>query len=230
MGATGEGSDLDPTKGEGLYLAVTTGFSKARAEDGRILSSPLTEAVKTIIPVYDTIFGAGMVANLLKKDLTNSSSKVREATEKQVQEEPAAGPVTVDMLIDYEVKKYGVAFLRKDANNGVKNLLWMKRALDFIIGFLENVIFKMKGKTAKECATEVYQCVLKPYHGFMVSNVVSLAFNLCPTREELCKKLGFEDEAIIEDRVHKISEVCRPLLDEMSAMLEKAGCNFPDKV
>ncbi|KEP63309.1 UNVERIFIED_CONTAM: glycolipid transfer protein GLTP [Hammondia hammondi] len=222
-------SDLDPTKGEGLFVTLTSGFSKARSTDGRILCEPLADVAQTIIPVYDTLFGAGMVANVLKKDLKNSSSKLKEAAQREFAAEPNAGPVTVDMLISYEIKKDGVAYLRKDANNGVKNLLWMKRALDFIVGFLENATFKMKDKTAKECATEVYQCVLKPYHGFMVSHIVSLAFNLCPSREDLCKKLDFENDAMIETRVKALSKVCRPLLDEISDMLEKAGCNFPDK-
>ncbi|KYK69245.1 glycolipid transfer protein GLTP, partial [Toxoplasma gondii TgCatPRC2] len=30
-------SDLDPTKGEGLFVTLTSGFSKARSPDGRIL-------------------------------------------------------------------------------------------------------------------------------------------------------------------------------------------------
>ncbi|PHJ26090.1 glycolipid transfer [Cystoisospora suis] len=221
---------LDPTKGEGLYCAVTTGFAKARAPDGRILCVPLAEAAKTIIPVYDTVFGGGMVSNLLKKDLDNSSTKVIQASARDQASIPDSGPITVDMMIACEVKQSGVNALRKDSECGVKNLLWMKRALDFVVGFLENVIFKMKGQSAKECATDVYKRVLKPYHGFMVSNVVTLAFGLCPTREELCKKLGFDDEAVVEDRVKKISEVCRPMLDEISDLLERSGCNFPDKV
>ncbi|CBZ50136.1 hypothetical protein NCLIV_006120 [Neospora caninum Liverpool] len=229
MSTAAAGGDPNPIKGEGLFLALRSGFSKARAPDGGILCEPLADVATTIIPVYDTFFGAGMVANVLKKDLKNSSTKLKEAVERERAAEPDVGPVTVEMMISYEIKKNGVAFLRKDANNGVKNLLWMKRALDFIVGFLENVIFKMKDKTAKECATEVYQCVLKPYHGFMVSNVVSLAFNLCPSREDLCKKLGFEDEASIEAHARELSEVCRPLLDDISDKLEKYGCNFPDK-
>lgn len=90
---------------------------------------------------------------------------------------PDSGPVTVDMMIACEVKQCGVDALRKDSESGVKNLLWMKRALDFVVGFLENVIFKMKDKSAKDCATEVYKRVLKPYHGIFEKNLGPACFS-----------------------------------------------------
>lgn len=72
--------------------------------------------------------------------------------------------VTADELIAWELKELGIPKMRKDQNSGVKGMLWMKRALDFVFTLICNTFGTMKDATVKECALDAYDRVLKPYH------------------------------------------------------------------
>lgn len=66
-------------------------------------------------------------------------------------------------------------------------VLWTKRALDFIMRFLDYGILKHTDQSLSHCASMAYNEVLKPYHGFMVSSIVTLAFKLAPTRKNFIR-------------------------------------------
>eukprot|EP00922_Rhytidocystis_sp_ex-Travisia-forbesii_P041199 GHVS01061511.1.p1 GENE.GHVS01061511.1~~GHVS01061511.1.p1 ORF type:complete len:185 (-),score=6.70 GHVS01061511.1:125-679(-) len=100
----------------------------------------------------------------------------------------------VDEFILHEIQQRGVQDIRKDSTSGVKNLLWMKRALDFIISFLELLMLGDPESSSKVCATKAYDKVLEDYHGnhhvcvragcntftlcWLVSNMVTMSFNV----------------------------------------------------
>lgn len=79
----------------------------------------------------------------------------------------------------------GVENIRGQWGEGVIECLWTKRALDFIIRFLEYGILTSTDRALYDCGMKAYEEVLKPYHGFPVSTVVTLAFNFAPHRETL---------------------------------------------
>eukprot|EP00922_Rhytidocystis_sp_ex-Travisia-forbesii_P041204 GHVS01061520.1.p2 GENE.GHVS01061520.1~~GHVS01061520.1.p2 ORF type:complete len:224 (-),score=35.78 GHVS01061520.1:1404-2075(-) len=218
-------AQLDPGRGEGLYLNVTQAFTKARAEEGgKIRTLELAYAARTIVPVYDTVFGKNLVSSNLKKDIENSSSKVMLAVETHKEERQY-----LEEFIVHEIDQRGVQVIRKDSTSGVKNLLWMKRALDFIMSFLELLMLGDPDISSKVCATQAYDKVLKDYHGWLVSNMVTMSFNLCPTRGNLLDKLGFS-EGDAKDKATSLMACVRPVLDEVHGFLEKHECNFPDKI
>eukprot|EP00922_Rhytidocystis_sp_ex-Travisia-forbesii_P041202 GHVS01061518.1.p1 GENE.GHVS01061518.1~~GHVS01061518.1.p1 ORF type:complete len:243 (-),score=38.49 GHVS01061518.1:564-1292(-) len=217
--------ELDPGRGEGLYRNVTSAFDKAKAQGGKIRTLELAQAARTIVPVYDTVFGKNVVSSNLKKDIENSSGKVMLAVESFKDERQF-----VDEFILHEIQQRGVQDIRKDSTSGVKNLLWMKRALDFIISFLELLMLGDPESSSKACATKAYDKVLKDYHGWLVSNMVTMSFNLCPAREKLLQKLGFSDKVDAHDKASSLMACVRPVLDQVHTFLEKYDCNFPDKI
>eukprot|EP00920_Eleutheroschizon_duboscqi_P037770 GHVT01090436.1.p1 GENE.GHVT01090436.1~~GHVT01090436.1.p1 ORF type:complete len:170 (-),score=41.57 GHVT01090436.1:811-1320(-) len=164
-----------------------------------------------------------MLSNTLKKDIQTSSGGAILAASLH------SSRATVDGLIRHELLDDGVAQVRKNKRSGVVSLLWMKRALHFILTFLEKTILSGAHRSAYENAREAYEFVLKPYHGWLVANVVVVAFNLCPTKEQLCKKLGFHDMEDCRVKVRSLLEVASPIIEEVDALLLQHECNFPDK-
>eukprot|EP00923_Selenidium_pygospionis_P003519 GHVN01005548.1.p2 GENE.GHVN01005548.1~~GHVN01005548.1.p2 ORF type:complete len:223 (-),score=20.16 GHVN01005548.1:1505-2173(-) len=182
------------------------------------------EASLLVVPLYDKIFGPGMVANQLKKDLEGSATGCKTTV--------LSNPMnwkTVDGLIVGEVQKRGYDVVRQDKASGVVKLLWMKRALEFIATFLDNAVLRMPDKSVKDAASDAYNAVLKPYHGMVVAAVVSAAFRLAPGREDLLKSLGFESMEAAKEPVHRFLGVLKPVLASINASLDVNECNFDDK-
>jgi len=213
----------DTTKGEGLYKAIMKRFEDARGPNGKIHTEEIAIAAAGMAPIYDIVFGSGMVSNHLKKDIMNSSGAVKNAWEQNPEQ-----CNTIDMLIIFEKEHATIEKIRKDSKSGVKNLLWMNRALDFMITFLHGVFVKNVDKPAKFSANEAYNAILKPYHGLLVSGIVTLAFNLCPSRDELIRKLGFINDKVEEKVIH-LHSIIKPMCETTIKLLEDEGCNFKDK-
>lgn len=100
-----------------------------------------------------------------QQDIINSSGRMRAAAEKLAAAEGGGLRVTVDLLIEHELRTIGIPKMRKDTKGGVRNLLWMQRALHFVFTLLKNVFEDMKEATPREAALDAYEKVLKPYHG-----------------------------------------------------------------
>ncbi|KAF8822620.1 glycolipid transfer protein GLTP [Cardiosporidium cionae] len=175
-------------EGEALCSGISTAFNCAKdPNSGKIYTNTwdalsllyqatsicdgLVDAAITLLPVYDRIFGQSMVANVLKNDLSNSSSMVRAAYLKDPE-----GKNTIDKLITKELIE-----------------TW-----------------------------EVSRIV--------VSQIVSMAFNLCPSREELERRLGFNDPTAVEGSVRNLLSLIRPVVEDVKEKLIQSDCNFPDKV
>ncbi|CDJ63819.1 glycolipid transfer protein, putative [Eimeria necatrix] len=217
----------EPLKGTALYNAILERFRAVPDAEGRLDCEKLADAALQISAVYELVFGSGFISRHLKQDIANSSGRMREAA-KALRKSRGGSAVTADELIAWELKELGIPKMRKDQNSGVRGMLWMKRALDFVFSLICNTFGTMKDATVKECALDAYDRVLKPYHSFLVSNIVSLAFSLAPSKEEFVRRLGFEmDEA--ENCLGSIQEVVLPVIARLNTLLEEANCNFPDK-
>lgn len=216
-----------PLKGPALHRALLEKFRAVPTAEGGLNCEKLADAALQISAVYDLVFGGGFISRHLKQDIANSSGRMRAAAD-ALQKSRGGGVVCADELINWEIKELGISRMRKDQHSGVRGMLWMKRALDFIFSLICNMFGSMKDASAKECALEAYDRILKPYHSFLVSHIVSLAFNLAPSKEEFISRLGFElDEA--EACVQSIQEDIRPIIKDLGDLLEKMHCNFPDK-
>ncbi|CDI85654.1 glycolipid transfer protein, putative [Eimeria praecox] len=217
----------EPLKGLALYHALLEKFRAVPDAEGRLDCEKLADAAMQISVVYELVFGKGFISRHLKQDIANSSGRMREAAQ-ALSKSRGGGAVTADDLISWELKQLGIPRMRKDQKSGVRGMLWMQRALDFVFTLICNMFGTMKTATAKECALDAYDRILKPYHSFLVSNVVSLAFSLAPSKEEFVSRLGFEmSEA--EKCLPSIQEVILPIISRLRTLLEESQCYFPDK-
>lgn len=190
-----------------------------------------------IAPLYDRIFGVGMVSKHLKDDIVGHATGLITASD------PKPEYAHVDQMVPQMLSEKPLEEIQGQWGEGIVELLWTKRALDFITRLLDYGIIRYLDKTFYECATLAYEEVLKPYHGFLVSGIVTLAFNLAPTRERfleyehLCvvatfflRLLGFERLEDAQEKLRPFIAVIRPVLNHVDGVLDTHGCDFPDRV
>lgn len=182
------------------------------------------EAARKVVPLYDKIFGEGMVSSTLKKDLDGSATGCMTVVLKNPVEYR-----TILGLVEGEVASRGLEVVRKDKNSGVVKLLWMKRALEFIALFLQYSMIDMVDKSTRDAGTAAYDKVLKPYHGTIVSAVVSAAFRLAPNREKLLQALGFDSMEDATVSLRMFLEKLQPVLTSIDGVLAENNCAFTDK-
>eukprot|EP00918_Siedleckia_nematoides_P071873 GHVU01157004.1.p1 GENE.GHVU01157004.1~~GHVU01157004.1.p1 ORF type:complete len:232 (-),score=46.47 GHVU01157004.1:1069-1764(-) len=207
------------------YAVIIEAFKAAETEDGRVLSTKFAEAAKKIVPIYEKIFGNGVVSTLLKRDLEGSADGVVSAVL-----ENTIACEHVDSLVTFEVTNTPDLKTVKDNNAGVVRLLWMKRALDFILAILKKVVVECPEKEIKDCAREAYSETLQQYHGYIVSKVFTMAMSVCPSRPDLLKRLDFHDEATARLHYEAFENAMGPILAKAHKALEDNGCDFPDQV
>jgi hypothetical protein len=185
----------------------------------RIDCAKFVAACKDIAKVYDALF-IGMVANQLKGDINNSSSTVEKAAIKYKTE-------TLEDLIVYELKAHGRHVIRSDKGSGTVGMLWAKRAVSFIVMYLE-LLGTRDDLTAPKCAQLTYETVLMKYHGWFTSKAISAVMNLAPSKQDIFTKLGLHEEP--KKAIAEFVMTLKPIIAEIQRLLDEHDCDFPDKV
>ena len=94
--------------------------------------------------------------------------------------------------------KFDAAGLKKIAGDGKTvscALLWLARALNFIIKMLEELIAN-PGKKLSDCVLAGYEVSLKPHHGMMIRTTFSVGVKAAPYRDAFVAKLGPSEEEV----------------------------------
>eukprot|EP01137_Pigoraptor_chileana_P014633 Opistho-2@69504 len=145
-----------------FFSSVPNKFADVPIEaDGSIHTEKFLKACSEIIPFFDvlgsTAFGP------VKSDINGNVTRLTQR---------------------YETDKVKYALLQNIVNEEVANkkhtdgkscangLLWLKRALEFILHFLKNVL--AGEPDLAKCATAAYEASLKQYHGFLVKGIFSV--------------------------------------------------------
>ena len=130
------------------------------------------------------MFGeGGMVTGVLNKDVEENTGGFERASAPLIARAAAAGSApltTIGDVLAAEIGAIGADGARKaKKKSAVVCALWVSRALLFVGRFGARLITTPNSKPA-DIAKSVYDEVLRPYHGFLVSNVVALAFSFAP--------------------------------------------------
>ncbi|XP_067640191.1 glycolipid transfer protein isoform X2 [Eurosta solidaginis] len=99
-------------------------------------------------------------------------------------------------------------------------LLWLKRGLQLICIFFENIFYDTQGTdTLKLHLQNAYERTLKPYHGFIVQSTVKIIYSWVPTRSQLIGQGEAHDENV--HVLEKYLEVMRGHLDHIDQLLKR---------
>lgn len=178
--------------------------------------------------MYDLIFSAGgTVSNILKKDIVDHLNEIETVYK--------ADPVANDKLltcIENEIRALGrEAKALRTGSTATRGLLWVLRTLDFIAHFMSGMADPLyAGKNPADVARGAYTLVLKPYHGWLISNVVRMALGVVPSRERLIVNFGFPSEEAARDDINNVARFLRPVIDNLYVWMRQNRLDFPDKV
>ena len=134
---------------------------------------------------------------------------------------------TVDDLIAADLKTNGKAAVRADKSSGTIGVLWAKRAVNFIVMYLDLVATR-DDLTASKCAQLTYETVLMKYHGWFTSKAISAVMGLAPSKQDIFNKLNLHTEP--KKAIGDFVAVLTPVIGEIQRLLDENGCDFPDKV
>lgn len=176
-----------------------------------------------IANVYDALFGGGILAKQLKGDILNSAETVKKAFLKNPDK---CG--SLRGMMEFELATMGRDKVRVDKSTGVIGMLWAKRAVQFIMVFLE-LLGSRPDLAAGACARETYERVLSKYHGWLTSKAVGSVMGLAPSREDIFAKLELS-AATASAKIAELVTTIRVVVDNLDAVLAKGDCDFPDKV
>ncbi|XP_023034868.1 glycolipid transfer protein [Drosophila willistoni] len=105
-------------------------------------------------------------------------------------------------------------------------LLWLKRGLQLICTFFENIYADTKHtEVLKQHLQDAYERTLKPYHGFIVQNTIKIIYSWVPTRSQLLGQGAYHDENI--EVLTQYLPTMRAHLDKIDALLR--AHNLDDK-
>lgn len=174
------------------------------AQGAEVSAKAFGEASTTLISVFDLITGMGVA----KSDMDGNAKTVTKA---------AGGDagVTLQQLVDAELDAPG-ANKKTIAADGTKvscALLWLLRALKFILALLEALM----ADPSVELSAAVYkgyESTLRPHHGMMTRGVFNVAVKAAPYRKTFVAKLGPSEAEVFT----KLSEVMPAATELVTAL------------
>ncbi|XP_042862355.1 glycolipid transfer protein-like [Penaeus japonicus] len=201
-------SQLSPT-----YPVVTP--------DGKVETVMFLEASKSFTQIYDLL---GAAFYVVKKDICGNIEKLY----KTYNCNPEKYKYLNDMICEEKEVKDSLA---------IEALLWLKRALEFTVMFINGICDEYTKGTGSErldhLATDAYNITLKKYHNWIVQNIFKMVVKSVPTRSVLVKALYF-GKAGSEDTLFKDSRVYTQQLEAnlsvIVQMYDEWGLNNDRKV
>uniref|UniRef100_A0A669P668 Pleckstrin homology domain-containing family A member 8 n=2 Tax=Phasianidae TaxID=9005 RepID=A0A669P668_PHACC len=164
-----------------FLLVLDTRFSdiELQEEEG-IPTEEFLESCYAIVPVLDKL-GPTVFAPV-KMDFVGNIKKINQKFITNKEEFD-----TLQKIVLHEVSA-GVAQVR---NSATEALLWLKRGLKFLKGFLTEV--KNGEKNIQTALNNAYGKTLRQHHGWVVRGVFALALRAAPTYEDFVAALSVED-------------------------------------
>lgn len=108
-------------------------------------------------------------------------------------------------------------------------LLWLKRGLQLICTFFENIYNDVQNSEAlKQHLQDAYERTLKPYHGFIVQSTIKIIYSWVPTRSQLLGQGPAQMENI--EVLTKYLPTMRAQLDRIDVLLKTHNLDDERKV
>ncbi|XP_076933899.1 glycolipid transfer protein 1-like [Bidens hawaiensis] len=185
---------------EGTVLApAIEGMKHVKSEDGEMLTKPFLDVCKHILPVIDK-FGAAMA--LVKTDVGGNITRL----DNKYLTNPTEFQNLCSMVqVEVAAKK------AKDSSSCTNGLLWLTRAMDFILELFRNLMEHEDWAMSQVCS-EAYTKTLKKFHGWLASSTFTVAMKLAPERNKFMDVVAGKGD--IRSDIEKFCATFTPLLEE----------------
>ncbi|GER29671.1 glycolipid transfer protein [Striga asiatica] len=191
-----------------VFTPALEGMKNVKSEDGVMLTKPFLDVCKLILPVIDK-FGAAMA--LVKTDIGGNITRL--------ENKYLSNPTKYNHLYSM-VQEEVDAKTAKGSSSCTNGLLWLTRAMDFLVELFRNLIHHEDWAMSQACG-DSYSKTLKQWHGWLASSSFTVAMKLAPDRKKF-----FDVVAGSGDINHDIEKFCTtfsPFLEENHKFLASVG-------
>lgn len=197
------------------FAAASTHLAGVKGPDGFIQTQGFLDVCKQVLPVVDKL---GTAFALVKTDIGGNIERLAQRQAKDPERYKRLFTIVQDEVVEKT---------HTDNSSCTKGLLWLKRAMEFIVALLRRV-HDDPAAALGTAVDETYRSTLMQFHGFFVSSAFTLAFKFVPSREAFLANLGDGPGLMAEMKafIDAFSEV----LAEVHKFLDDNGLNDPTKV
>ncbi|CAN1763108.1 Glycolipid transfer protein 1 [Linum perenne] len=159
------------------FTAPLEAMKVVRSKNGEILTKPFLDLCKMILPVLDN-FGTSLSA--VKSDVGGNIHRLNNMYE--------SNPTKFNYLhsiVQPEVE----AKTAKSSSSCTNALLWLTRALDFLVAVFQNMLDHPDWGMSQVCSA-AYSRTLKKWHNWLSSSSFTVAMKLAPDRKKFVEVIG----------------------------------------
>uniref|UniRef100_A0A803PCZ1 Glycolipid transfer protein domain-containing protein n=1 Tax=Cannabis sativa TaxID=3483 RepID=A0A803PCZ1_CANSA len=182
-----------------VFTPALEGIKHVKSENGEMLTMPFLQVCKHILPVIDK-FGAAMT--LVKSDIGGNITRLES---KYLSSQEQFNLLYSMVQIEVEAKT------AKGSSSCTNGLLWLTRAMDFLVALFRNLLDHPDWSMSQAC-TDSYSKTLKKFHGWLASSSFTVAMKLAPDRKKFMDVIGGSGDAMAD--IEKFCTTFSPLLEE----------------
>ncbi|XP_047335125.1 glycolipid transfer protein 1-like [Impatiens glandulifera] len=191
-----------------VFSPAIEGIKHVKSEEGEILTKSFLNVCQQILPVIDK-FGAAMT--LVKADIGGNITRL----ENKYLSDPVKFNHLYSMIrVEIEAKT------AKASSSCTNGLLWLTRAMDFLVGLFHNLL-KHKDWTMSQACTDSYTNTLKKWHGWLASSSFTIAMKLAPDRKKFMDVIEGAGDVHLD--MERFCSTFSPLLEENHKFLASVG-------
>ncbi|GLU08196.1 hypothetical protein SLE2022_251200 [Rubroshorea leprosula] len=183
-------------------------MKSVKSPEGQMLAKPFLDVCKMILPVIDK-FGAAMT--LVKSDIGGNISRLEAKYE--------TNPSKYEHL--YSIIQEEVdAKTAKGSSSCTNGLLWLTRAMDFLVELFRNLLAHPDWTMSQAC-TDSYGKTLKQWHGWLASSSFTVAMKLAPDRKKFMEVIAGSGDVNVD--IEKFCSTFPTFLEENHKFLASVG-------
>lgn len=191
-----------------VFTPSLEGIKSVKSNEGEILTKPFLDVCKLVLPVIDKL-GAAM--SLVKSDVGGNITRL----ESKYNSRPSEFNLLYSMVrAEIEAKT------TKASSSCTNGLLWLTRAMDFLVELFRNLLEHPDWSMSQVC-TDSYSKTLKKWHGWLASSSFTVAMKLAPDRKKFMEVIGGTGD--INADMEKFCATFSPLLQENHKFLASVG-------
>lgn len=177
-----------------------------KSERGEILTKHFLDSCRHILPVIEK-FGAAM--SLVKSDIGGNITRL----ETLYSSNPSRFNILYS-LVQVEIESKTA----KSSSSCTNGLLWLTRAMDFLVALFQNLIEHDEWPMSQAC-TDAYNKTLKKWHGWLASSSFTVVMKLAPDRKKFMEVIGGNGD--INADIEKFCTIFSPLLEQNHKFLAR---------
>lgn len=191
-----------------MFAPALEGMKSVKSAEGEMQTKPFLEVCKQILPVIEK-FGAAMT--LVKSDVGGNITRL--------ETKYSSNPSEFNLLYSL-VRAEVEAKTAKASSSCTNGLLWLTRAMDFLVELFRNLL-EHQDWTMSQACSDSYGKTLKQWHGWLASSSFSVAMKLAPDRKKFMDVIGGNGDIMAD--IEKFCTTFSPLLQENHKFLASVG-------